>query len=296
MGRLYHQSAAGRRPCSEYFLRPQWDDLVGSGDELDLRGWIHARPSVLIRVMKLLVVDDESHARSDLIQLCERNDDVDVIGEAESGLAAIDAAERLRPDVMLLDVELPDMSGFDVLCSARMTRRPLGIMVTARADHAVTAFAVGALDCLVKPVSADRFDQSIERARQRCDSTDACDEVARSPFKLLIGEREHRLYPMSPETIDYIKSDGNYVTIRRGNANYISRNTLKRLSTDLAHVGFIRIERSLLVNIRAVAYVETVGRGMFAFTLSSGSVLHSSSSYRDSILRMLPMRRLSRRT
>jgi two-component system LytT family response regulator len=261
--------------------------------------------------MKLLVVDDESRARSDLIQLCERNDDVDVIGEAESGLAAIDAAEKLRPDVMLLDVELPDMSGFDVLCSARMTRRPLGIMVTARADHAVTAFAVGALDCLVKPVSADRFDQSIERARQRCDPTDACDEAAParrqaqfptavpgspgSPFKLLIGEREHRLYPMNPEAVDYIESNGNYVTIRSGNANYTSRNTIKRLSADLADVGFIRIERSLLVNIRAVAYVETVGRGMFAFTLASGSVLHSSSSYRDSILRMLPMRRVSMR-
>ncbi len=235
--------------------------------------------------MKLLVVDDEPHARSDLIQLCERNEDVDVIGEAESGLAAIEAAEKLHPDVMLLDVELPDMTGFDVLCSRRMTRRPLGIMVTVRADHAVTAFAVGALDCLVKPVSADRFDQSIERARQRCDPTG----------KLLIGEREHRLYPMNPETIDYIESDGNYVTIRRGNANYISRDTIKRLSADLAHVGFVRIERSLLLNIRAVAYVETVGRGVFAFTLSSGCVLRSSISYRDSILRMLPMRRLSLR-
>jgi two-component system, LytTR family, response regulator len=102
---------------------------------------------------------------------------------------------------------------------------------------------------------------------------------------------------MNPETVDYIESDGNYVTIRSGNANYISRDTIKRLSADLAHVGFIRIERSLLVNIRAIEYVETVGRGMFAFTLSSGPVLHSSSSYRDSILRMLPMRRVSiRRT
>ena len=242
--------------------------------------------------MKLLVVDDEPHARSDLIELCERNDDVDVIGEAESGLAAIDAAEKLRPDVMLLDVELPDMSGFDVLCSARMTRRPLGIMVTARADHAVTAFAVGALDCLVKPVSADRFDQSIERARQ---FSTAIPGSPGSPFKLLIGERQHRLYPMNPETVDYIESDGNYVTIRSGNANYTSRDTIKRLSADLAHVGFIRIERSLLVNIRAIEYVEPVGRGTFAFTLSSGPVLHSSSSYRDSILRMLPMRRVAMR-
>jgi two-component system, LytTR family, response regulator len=271
-------------------------------------GGAHARENAL---MKLLIVDDEPHARSDLIQHCERNDDVYVVGEAGSGMAAIDAAERLRPDVMLLDVELPDMTGFDVLRAARMTNRPLGIMLTAHADHALTAFAVGALDCLVKPVNADRFDQSIERARQRCDGADTAHEADRaapeppaaqdvpggtgSIFRLLVGEREHRLYPMHPETIDYIESDGNYVTIRSGNTKYISRDTIKRLAADLADVGFIRIERSLLVNIRAVAYVEAIGRGMFAFTMSSGCVLNSGSSYRDSILHKLPMRRLSMR-
>jgi two-component system LytT family response regulator len=261
--------------------------------------------------MKLLIVDDEPHARSDLIQHCERNDDVYVVGEAGSGMAAIDAAERLRPDVMLLEVELPDMTGFDVLRAARMTNRTLGIMLTAHADHALTAFAVGALDCLVKPVGADRFDQSIERARQQCDTADAGYEAERaspglqaaqdtpggagSPVRLLVGEREHRLYPMHPETIDYIESDGNYVTLRSGNANYLSRDTIKRLAADLADVGFIRIERSLLVNIRSVAYVEAIGRGMFAFTMSSGRVLHSGTSYRDTILHKLPMRRLSMR-
>jgi two-component system LytT family response regulator len=248
--------------------------------------------------MKVLIVDDEPHARSALIQHCERSDDVYVVGEAGSGMAAIDAAERLRPDVMLLEVDLPDMTGFDVLRAARMTNRPLGIMLTAHADHALTAFAVGALDCLVKPVSADRFDQSIERARQRCDPADAGHEAeqdAGSTFRLLVGEREHRLYPMHPAAIDYIESDGNYVTIRSGNAKYISRDTIKRLAADLADVGFFRIERSLLVNIRSVAYVEAIGRGMFAFTLACGSVLHSGASYRDAILHKLPLRRLSTR-
>jgi two-component system LytT family response regulator len=260
----------------------------------------HARENAL---MKLLIVDDEPHARSDLIQHCERNDGVYVVGEAGSGMAAIDAAERLGPDVMLLDVELPDMTGFDVLRAAQMTNRPLGIMLTAHADHALTAFAVGALDCLAKPVSADRFDQSIERARQHCNGAEAREPQAAqdvaggtgSTFRLLVGEREHRLYPMHPETIDYIESDGNYVTISSGNTKYISRDTIKRLAADLADVGFIRIERSLLVNIRAIAYVEAIGRGMFAFTMSAGGVLHSGSSYRDSILHKLPMRRLSMR-
>jgi two-component system LytT family response regulator len=106
---------------------------------------------------------------------------------------------------------------------------------------------------------------------------------------LLIGEREHRLYPLDPERIDYIESDGNYVSIRSGNATYISRDSIKRLADELADFGFVRIERSLLVNIRAVLYAETVGRGRFAFTLSSGACLHSSASYRDAILRALPL-------
>ena len=106
---------------------------------------------------------------------------------------------------------------------------------------------------------------------------------------LLIGVRERRLYPLAPEKIDYIESDGNYVSIRSGNATYISRDSIKRLAGELAGFGFVRIERSLLVNIRSVLYAETVGRGKFAFTLSCGACLHSSASFREAILRALPL-------
>jgi two-component system, LytTR family, response regulator len=258
-------------------------------------------------LLKLLIVDDEPLARSALIQLCEWSNDVQVVGEAASGGAAIEAAEKLHPDVMLLDVELPDMTGFEVLRVARSERRPLGIMVTAHTDYAVSAYEAGALDYLVKPVTADRFAQSMERARQYCQRKALGDASTRSSdaqpaqetgglpgtlAKLIIGEREHRFYPLNPESIDYIESDGNYVTIRTSNSKYISRDSIKRLSVELADLGFMRIERSLLVNIRAVVHLEAVGRGAFAFTLSSGSSLHSSPAYRDAILRVLPMRRL----
>jgi two-component system, LytTR family, response regulator len=106
---------------------------------------------------------------------------------------------------------------------------------------------------------------------------------------LIIGEREHRLYPLYPEKIDYIESDGNYVSIHHASTTYISRDSIKRLAEELAGFGFVRIERSLLVNIRAVLYAETVGRGRFAFTLSSGACLQSSTTYRDAILRALPL-------
>jgi DNA-binding LytR/AlgR family response regulator len=100
---------------------------------------------------------------------------------------------------------------------------------------------------------------------------------------------------LDPQKVDYIKSDGNYVSIRANNVAYISRDSIKRLEGVLAHFGFIRIERSLLVNIRAVLYAETAGRGRFAFTLASGARVQSSASYRDAILKALPLASSSRR-
>lgn len=106
---------------------------------------------------------------------------------------------------------------------------------------------------------------------------------------LIVGERERRLYPLDPQRVEYIESDGNYVSIRSGNTTYISRDSIKRLAGELAGYGFIRIERSLLVNIRAVLYAEAAGRGRFAFTLYSGACIQSSASYRNAILRALPL-------
>ena len=105
---------------------------------------------------------------------------------------------------------------------------------------------------------------------------------------MLVGERQHRLYPLDIEKIDYIEADGNYVTIRVGNAEYISRDSIKRLTADLAAFGFVRIDRSILLNIRAVEFAEPMGHGVLSFTSTSGACLYSSKTYRDAILSVLP--------
>jgi len=107
--------------------------------------------------VKVLIVDDQTHARETLIGLCECSDDLQVVGEAACGKAAIDSARTLNPDIMFLDVELPDMSGFDLLRAATPGTRPLGIMISNCADHATRAFEEGAFDYLVMPVAAERF-------------------------------------------------------------------------------------------------------------------------------------------
>jgi len=249
--------------------------------------------------MKLLIVDDEPQTRAAVSELCGRTDDLSVVGEAGSGLEAIKAVDALRPDVMLLDVELPDMSGFDVLRATRTERQgPLGIIVTANPAHAPIALAAGALDCLLKPVNAHRLARSIQRARERCAETSQ--ELPAKALELrssqsgdglaetfLVGERERRLYPFTPQKIEYIKSDANYVTFRVGTLEYLSRDSIKRLASVLRRHGFVRIERSLLVNVRAVLYVEPLGHGAFAFTLTSGRRLRSSPRYRARILQVL---------
>jgi two-component system LytT family response regulator len=254
--------------------------------------------------VKVLIVDDQTQARAGLAHLCGCREDVQVVGEAACGKAALDAVDTLSPDVMLLDVELPDMSGFDLLRAVPADARPLGIMVSKCADHANRAFEEGVLDYVVMPVAANRFDLAMNRARNqltyafpghgRCAwmPRDLRLQMAASP-QYLVGERHRKLYPLDPKTIDYIETDGNYVTLRAGKMEYLRRDSIKRLALQLSDIGFIRITRSLLVNAAAVLYAELAGHGTFALTLTSGVCLHSSAAYRDSILRTIPLPALS---
>jgi two-component system LytT family response regulator len=252
--------------------------------------------------VNILIVGDQAYARDSLVRLCERSDDVQVVGEAACGIEAIDAARALNPDIMLLDVELPDISGFELLRAVGAGTHPLGIMVSRCADHAIRAFAEGAIDYFVMPVTEGRFDLAMARARHQFNGalpgqgrlTSNSSQLGRklpSPPRFLVGERQRRLYPLDPKAIDYIEADGNYVTLRAGKMEYVSRDSIKHLSTELAELGFVRIARSLLVNAAAVLYAERMGHGIFALTLTSGACLHSGAAYRDSLLRAIPLPR-----
>lgn len=254
--------------------------------------------------MNLLIVDDELTARTGLVRLCDGMADVHVVGEAGTGAGAIEAATSLRPDLMLLDADLPDMTGFDVLCALRRRLQRRTVLLAANAHEASRAFAAGAIDFLVKPVTDAAFSASILRARARCvpHSRGAALRHTGSSglagagsdaggLQFLVGEREHRLYPLDTFEIDYVESTGNYVTYHRASVEYIARESIKRLEVVLAPAGFVRIERSLLLNVRAIAYAQPIGRGSFAFTLTTGASLHSGHAYRDMILAALPLRR-----
>jgi two-component system LytT family response regulator len=253
--------------------------------------------------MNLLIVDGEPAARIGLKKLCEHAPGTRVVGEAGTGAKAIEAVEALRPDLTFLDAQLPDMSGFDVLRALRRRHPHRTILVTRDVQDAPGAFAAGALDFLLKPVDEQALSASILRARAHRGrpveprslhsvTTPAAARESRAGRPLfLVGEREHRLYPLDPLDIDYVESAGNYVTYRLGGEQYIARESIKRLDAVLAGSGFVRIERSLLLNVRAIAYAQPIGHGTFVFTLVSGARLHSGHAYRDTILAALPLRR-----
>lgn len=140
------------------------------------------------------------------------------------------------------------------------------------------------------PVASWSVDPSGDLSRN---ALHALSDVKRN---LLVAERGRRLYLLRPEKIDYVEADGNYVKFGVAGNEYIKRDTIKRLAMTLAGSGFVRIARSVLINVAAVLYVQRVGQGVFAFTLASGGCVRSGPSYRKQILEVLPLTKVSPRT
>jgi two-component system LytT family response regulator len=239
--------------------------------------------------VRTLIVDHEPHARATLRHLCEADDSIDEVAIAECGAMAIEMIRAGRPDLLLLDVELRDMTGFDVLRSLKHTARPAVIMVAAHEEHAVEAFRSGAIDYLTKPVGASRFATAIERVHERSEMTlpagqgadranlaTASSKRRRSPSRLM-AENSHRVYFLAVEEVDYIESCGNYVLIHVGEQKYLRRDTVKRLAAELREVGFEWIRRSTLINLARVAFAEKLGHGALVFTLNCGTRLVSKT-------------------
>jgi two-component system LytT family response regulator len=253
--------------------------------------------------MRTLIVDDEPRALETLRHLCEEDANIDEVAVAECGAAALEMICESRPDLLLLDAELQDMTGFDVLRSLNRAAQPAVIMVAAHEEHAVEAFRSGVVDYLTKPIGASQFATAIERVQERREFTlsfshesvtENGDRVARArmargPFPArLVAENSQRLYFLAVEEIDYIESCGNYVVIHVGTQKYLRRDTVKRLAAELRDAGFEWIRRSTLVNIARVSFASKLEHGALAFTLACGVRLVSRSRLKLDGIRRSP--------
>ncbi len=230
--------------------------------------------------LRTVIVDDEPLARKRLRRLLESHRDVAIVGEAGNGKAACEVIERERPDLVLLDIQMPGMSGFDVL--AVLKWRPRVVFVTAYDEYAVRAFDEQALDYVLKPVEADRLARALERARAVSD--DRFDRVLAAVARLapsadrIAARQGARISLVDPASICFIRAEDKYSVLYTTDQEHVLDRTIEDLERTLDQARFLRIHRSAIVNIAFVRELMAVEGGRFAVLLrdSRGTTLQAS--------------------
>lgn len=239
--------------------------------------------------LRVLVVDDEPLVRDGLRVLLERETDVRLLGEARNGDEALDCIRELRPDLVLLDVQMPGMDGLAVVESLEPEERPAFVFVTAHSEYAIKAFEVHAVDYLLKPFDAERFAMALSRARVRmaAGNPDRLEELIATlrptrvfPERLLL-KHEGTVVVVVPDDIDWIEAADNYVKVHTRTGRYMVRETLKQIEAKLDPARFARAHRSAIVNLARVKALDPLPAGEYVITLTTGTRLTLSRGFRD---------------
>lgn len=236
----------------------------------------------------VLIVDDEPPARAKLRRFVEDDGRARVIGEAGDGPEAVGAIESLAPDIVLLDIQMPELDGFGVLAALDVEPMPHVIFVTAHDQHALRAFEVRALDYLLKPIDRDRFTDALDRALERLDGAphDAREVLAELPperrrlDRFLVRSRG-RMLLVPAERVDWIGGAGNYAELHAGTDTWLVRGTLTQIEAGLPPGRFARIHRSAIVNLDRVRELHDWTHGDFMVELHDGTRLRLSRRYRE---------------
>ena len=244
--------------------------------------------------LRILIVDDEELARQRIRRLLAREEEVEVIGEACDGQHAVESIRSLEPDLVFLDVQMPEVDGFAVLERLRPDPPPAVVFVTAHDDYAVRAFEVHAVDYLRKPFDAIRFKEAFSRARRRLAGAEV-EERARKLDALLaqveaqpprsrerlMVRSDGRLYFVRIDDIDWVEAAGNYVKLHVGRDTHLMRETMSGIEKMLDPSRFLRIHRSAIVNLDRVREMQPWFSGEYTVILRDGTQLRLSRVYRD---------------
>jgi two-component system LytT family response regulator len=223
------------------------------------------------------VVDDESLARRNLTVLLNRDPDIGSVAECASGLDAIQEIRKSKPDLVFLDVQMPECGGFDVLELLGNELPPTIIFVTAYDEYALRAFEAGALDYLLKPFDDARFGRALKRAKEKL--AHYLPPQPRAPERLVVRSRGQVLF-VSVADIDWIEAAGYYACLHVGSDTHILRRSLSELEQDLGDGKFVRIHRSLVVNLERIRGLELQTGGEYEVVLKSRVRLRLSRRYR----------------
>jgi two-component system LytT family response regulator len=249
--------------------------------------------------LRVLVVDDEALARRRMRALLAELPDVTVIGECETGAQAVKAIREHDPDLVFLDVQMPELDGFDVIAAVGVEQMPPVIFVTAFDDYAVTAFEVGALDYLLKPVDQTRFNQTVARAQSRLAAKQQpqmtaqlqrlLDYVARGDAATeRIGVKvQGKIVFLDPDEIYWIQARDDIARIHLQDVAYDVREPLTRLAERLPRSVFLRVHRSAIVNTTKVRAAEPFDQGDQLLILRNGKRITTGRSYRKAVKEFL---------
>ncbi|HLM81742.1 MAG TPA: LytTR family DNA-binding domain-containing protein [Terriglobales bacterium] len=243
--------------------------------------------------IRALVVDDEPLARRAIRRFLGKHTGVDVIGECGDGESAVSAIRERKPDLVFLDVQMPEMDGFQVLSEVGANEMPVTIFVTAYDRYALRAFDANAVDYLLKPVGKERFERALTRAKRRISGELKPDEAQRIlsslrqlaaaqtyPERLAIPKNGRVLF-VATKDIDWIEAEGNYVRLHVGNREHELRETLAGLEKKLNPAEFLRIHRSTIVNIQRIKEIQAWFHGHHRVLLENGTELRMSRYQRE---------------
>lgn len=241
---------------------------------------------------RVLIVDDEPLARDRIREMLKDEREIEIIGEARNGREAIDSITTHEIDLVFLDVQMPDMDGFDVLQNLSVKRMPLIIFVTAYDQHAMRAFDVHAIDYLTKPFDRKRFAEALDHAKTFMKGTNEPDtkrimtmlqELKAGPRYLerfAIKNGETVLF-VRTEDVDSIEAQGNYVRLNLAKSSHLLRDTLNNIEAQIDPRTFVRIHRRTIVNMNRVKELQTWARGEYRVVLLNGACYSLGRSYRE---------------
>jgi two-component system LytT family response regulator len=246
--------------------------------------------------IRTLIVDDELLARERLRQLLHSEPEIELVGECADGQQAVEVIQKEAPDLIFLDVQMPELDGFGVLESIPAESAPVIVFVTAHDKFALRAFEVHAVDYLLKPFDRERFQKALSRALDRVKHRAGAGETQAQqaavlaelkpptkPLERLAVKTGGRVIFLKLDEIDYIEAAHNYVELHVQKQSHLLRETLNSIEARLPAEKFVRISRSVMVNIERVKELQPLFYGEYTVTLHNGTRLTLSRRYRDKL-------------
>lgn len=246
--------------------------------------------------IEVIVVDDEPLACKRLKKLLSEDDEIEIVAVCENGMEAIEEINNKEPDLVFLDIQMPEISGFDVLKNIDV-EMPVTVFVTAYDEYALKAFEVHALDYLMKPFKKERFKDSLGRAKKNIEQgkemlvNDKINDLLeylepnQEPISRILVKSADRYFFINDSDIDWIESEGNYVRIHTRKKSYLIRETMINMETKLDSDTFFRIHRSTIINVDKVKEMEPWFHGDYKVIMYNGEKLTLSRNYKELLKR-----------